>query len=75
VHSSLLSGQFLNQLVRDGEYFFEKPGRSARSGQVIWWGMDNRFIFQADGRLWMAWVAGSVTEIDMYEFECVWSAS
>lgn len=74
MHTSLLAGSFLNQLVRTGQYRFEKSGRSTRTGSLVWWGSDHRFIFEADGRLWMAWVAGEVTEMDLFEFECVWSA-
>lgn len=73
MYSSLLSGSFLNQLVRAGEYRSEKPGRTTRTGSLVWWGSDYRFIFEADGRLWMAWVAGEVTEMDLLEFECIWS--
>lgn len=73
MHTSFITGLYVNQLVRTGHYRWQKPGRTTRTGSLIWWGSDNRFIFEADGCLWMAWVAGEVTEVDMFQFECIWS--
>lgn len=68
MRTSLLTGRFLNQLISDGRYHYEAPGRKPKEGTLLWWGHDHRMVFEEGCRLWTAWVKGPVNEIDEFEF-------
>lgn len=68
MRTSLLTGRFLNQLVNEGRYRHHAPGRSSKEGRLLWWGHDHQMVFVEGNRLWTAWVAGPVDDIDEFEF-------